>query len=108
MTDTLTHARREVDALLDSLRADLDAHAANREAQLVKRSAELDRREAELARSVELLSQDAAVAAAYRQGQTDEQRRLLTLVDLQLEHLAPTSVARTVLHTLRRMVEEPQ
>ena len=99
--DTLTRTRQEIDALLASLRSDLDAAAA-------ARAAELDRREAELARSVELLSQDAAVAAAYRQGQTDEQRRLLTLIDLQLEHLAPTSVARTVLHTLRRMVEEPQ
>ena len=99
--DTLTRTRQEIDALLTSLRSDLDAAAASR-------AAELDRREAELARSVELLSQDAAVAAAYRQGQTDEQRRLLTLIDLQLEHLAPTSVARTVLHSLRRMVEEPQ
>jgi hypothetical protein len=98
MTDTLTNTRREIDALLASLRSDLDAAAA-------ARATELDRREAELARSVELLSQDAAVAAAYRQGQTDEQRRLLTLIDLQLEHLAPTSVARTVLHSLRRMVE---
>ena len=96
--DTLTRTRQEIDALLASLRSDLDAAAA-------ARAAELDRREAELARSVELLSQDAAVAAAYKQGQTDEQRRLLTLIDLQLEHLAPTSVARTVLHTLRRMVE---
>jgi len=101
MTDTLTNTRREIDALLASLRSDLDAAAA-------ARAAELDRREAELARSVELLSQDAAVAAAYRQGQSDEQRRLLTLIDLQLEHLAPTSVARTVLRSLRRMVEEQQ
>ena len=99
--DTLTRTRQEIDALLASLRSDLDAAAA-------ARAAELDRREAELARGVELLSQDAAVAAAYRQGQADEQRRLLTLIDLQLEHLAPTSVARTVLHSLRRMVEEPQ
>lgn len=96
--DTLTRTRQEIDALLASLRSDLDAAAA-------ARAAELDRREAELARSLELMSQDAAVAAAYRQGQTDEQRRLLTLIDLQLEHLAPTSVARTVLHSLRRMVE---
>ena len=101
MTDTLTNTRREIDALLASLRSDLDAAAA-------ARAAELDRREAELARSLELMSQDAAVAAAYRQGQADEQHRLLVLIDLQLEHLAPTSVARTVLHTLRRMVEEPQ
>ena len=99
--DTLTRTRQEIDALLTSLRSDLDAAAASR-------AAELDRREAELARSVELLSQDAAVAAAYKQGQSDEQRRLLTLIDLQLEHLAPQSVARAVLHTLRRMVEEPQ
>jgi hypothetical protein len=98
MTDMLTNTRREIDALLASLRSDLDAAAA-------ARAAELDRREAELARSLELMSQDAAVAAAYRQGQTDEQRRLLTLIELQLEHLAPTSVARTVLHSLRRMVE---
>jgi peptidoglycan hydrolase CwlO-like protein len=98
MTDMLTNTRREIDALLASLRSDLDAAAA-------ARAAELDRREAELARSLELMSQDAAVAAAYKQGQSDEQRRMLTLIELQLEHLAPTSVARTVLHSLRRMVE---
>jgi peptidoglycan hydrolase CwlO-like protein len=96
--DTLTRTRQEIDTLLASLRSDLDAAAA-------ARAAELDRREAELARSQELLSQDAAVQAAYRQGTTDERRRMQQLITLQLQYVPQASPTRTVLHTLSRMVE---
>jgi peptidoglycan hydrolase CwlO-like protein len=101
MSDTLTRARQEIDALLASLRSDLDAAAA-------ARAAELDRREAELARAIEHTSQDAAVQAAYRQGQATERRRMRQLIGVQLQHLAPTSGTRTVLHTLARMVEDSE
>lgn len=92
--DPLTRTRAEIDALLDSLRRDLDAAAAERDA--------------ELAQAAEQLTQDRAVQAAYRQGQSDEQRRLLVLIDLQLQHLPPGSAAGMVLQTLRRMVEDPE
>lgn len=101
MADTLETARREVDALLASLRSELDAYAA-------QRTADLDRREADLVRAQELLSQDGAVQAAYQQGQADERRRLLTLIRMQLEHLSKASACRVVLSTLRRMVEAPE
>lgn len=90
--DPLTKARAEIDALLDSLRRDLDAAAAARDA--------------ELAAAAEQLTQDRAVRAAYRQGQAAEQRRLVVLIDLQLQHLPPGSAAGMVLQTLRRMVED--
>ena len=90
MTDPLTRVRAEIDALLDSLRHDIDATAA---------------REAAVAQAAEQLTQDAAVQAAYRQGQAAEQRRLLVLIDLQLQHLPPGGAAGMVLQTLRRMVE---
>ena len=92
--DPLTRTRAEIDALLDSLRRDLDAAATAREA--------------ELAQAAEQLTQDRAVQAAYRQGQAAEQRRLLVLIDLQLQHLPPGSAAGMVLTTLRRMVEAPE
>ena len=106
MSDTLTRTRQEIDALLASLRSDLDAAAAARAAELDRREAELDRREAELARAAEHTSQDAAVQAAYRQGQATERRRMRQLIGVQLEHLAPTSGTRIVLQTLARMVED--
>jgi hypothetical protein len=92
--DPLTKARAEIDALLDSLRHDLDAAAAARDA--------------ELAAAAEQLTQDRAVQAAYRQAQAAERLRVQRLISLQLEHLAPCSAARTVLHTLSRMVEAPE
>lgn len=101
MTDTLAKTRQEIDTLLASLRSDLDAAAATR-------AAELDRREAELARAIELATTDAAVAAAWQQAQAAERLRVQRLISLQLEHLAPCSAARTVLHTLSRMVEAPE
>lgn len=89
--DALTRTRQEIDALLNSLRAELDAAAAARDA--------------ELAQAAEQLTQDAAVQAAYRQGQADERRRLVVLIDLQLQHLPANGAAGMVLTTLRRMVE---
>lgn len=101
MTDTLTRTRQQLDILLATIRSDVDAAAA-------ARAAELDRREAELARAIEHTSQDAAVQAAYRQGQATERRRMRQLIGVQLQHLAPTSGTRTVLHTLARMVEDSE
>jgi len=91
--------------LLAQLRLDLDAHASQRLADLTRREAELDRREAELARAAEAYSQDAAVAAAWRQCQQQERQRFQLLIQQQLQHLAPASATRTVLHHLGRLVE---
>ncbi len=101
MTDTLTRTRQQLDMLLATIRSDVDAAAATR-------AAELDRREAELARAMETLSQDAAVQSAYRQGQSDEQRRVVALILMQIYHLSRNSGSRLVLSTLRRMVEGEQ
>jgi len=97
--DTLTRTRQQLDTLLAAIRSDIDAAAANR-------AADLDRREAELARSMELVSQDAAVAAAWRECQAEQRRWFQSLITLQLQHLAHNSPTRTVLHHLSRMVEQ--
>jgi hypothetical protein len=68
----------------------------------------LDQREQELAAAMELLSVDTRTVSAYEQGQSDAYRRVQQLIQLQLQHLPRTSGARTVLHTLSRMVEERQ
>jgi hypothetical protein len=104
--DTLTRARQEIDTLLAQLRLDLDAHASQRLADLTRREADLDRREAELAHAAELVSADAAVQSAWRQCRAENCRWFQQLIDQQLEHLAPASPTRTVLHTLSRMVEQ--
>lgn len=105
MTDTITRARQEIDQLLDSLRLDLDAHASQRLADLTRREAELDRREAELARAAEGYSQDAAVAAAWRQCCDEQRRWFQQLITMQLQYIPQGSSTRTVLQTLSRMVE---
>ena len=105
MSDSLTRTRQEIDTLLASLRSDLDAAAAARVADLNRREAELNRREAELARSAELITADIAVRSAWQQCQAVERQRMQRLIGMQLEHLAPTSSTRTVLHTLSRLVE---
>lgn len=95
MTDSLTRVRAEIDALLDSLRADLDLTVAAE-------------RQRELAKAAEELNQDRAVQAAYQQGWADgrdEKRHdVVVMIDLQLQHLPPGGAAGMVLTTLRRMV----
>lgn len=74
-------------------------------AKLQAQRQELEQREAALAAAMELASVDPAVRAAFRDGCKEERSRVLTLIDAQLDALAQTSISRTLLHTLRRMVE---
>lgn len=70
-------------------------------AELDQREAELDQREADLAAAAELLSQDAAVAAAYAAGVAQERRRVVMEIDLQLEYLNYGGTNAVSLQTLR-------
>lgn len=69
--------------------------------QLRQLAAELDQREADLAAAAELLSQDAAVAAAYAAGVAQERRRVVMEIDLQLEYLNYGGINAVSLQTLR-------
>ena len=83
--DALTRTRQQ---LLDTLLADLEA------------------REQSVAQAAELLSQDASVQAAWRQGAAAERSRIVTLIDFQLDQLKRGGINAVVLTTLRRMVLE--
>jgi hypothetical protein len=83
--DALTRTRQQ---LLDTLLADLEA------------------REQSVAQAAELLSQDASVQAAWRQGAAAERSRIVALIDFQLDQLKRGGINAVVLTTLRRMVLE--
>jgi hypothetical protein len=84
--DALTRTRQQLDTLL----ADLEA------------------REQSVAHATELLSQDASVQAAWRQGGMTERDRVAALIDHQLDQLKRGGINAVVLTTLRRMVLEAQ
>lgn len=91
---------------LERIGAQLDAVILESRAELQARAARLDQREADLARAMEAASQDAAAQAAYRHGREDERLRVRQLIGMQLQHLAPTSPMRSILHHLSRQVWE--
>lgn len=93
-------------SVLQGLHAAIDAAFAERSAELAARALELDQRESDLAAAAELLAIDSRVSAALAQGQAIEQARLATLIDLQLEHLAPKAAARIILVNLKKMITE--
>ena len=74
--------------------------------QLDTMLADLDDREQAIAEAAELLSESAAVQAAYRQGAASERVRVLALIDHQLDQLSRGGTNAVVLTTLRRMVVE--
>jgi predicted deacylase len=82
--DALTRTRQQLDDLL----------------------ADLHSREQAVAHATELLSQDASVQAAWRQGAASERDRVLMLIDHQLATLAGAGMNAMVLAALRRMVVE--
>jgi hypothetical protein len=84
--DALTRTRQQLDTLL----ADLEA------------------REQSVAHATELLSQDASVQAAWRQGGAAERDRVVMLIDHQLDQLSRGGINAIVLTTLRRMVVEAE
>jgi hypothetical protein len=107
MTAILSSLHAAVDAAFDhSLSAAVDTAMAERTAELAARSLELDRRESDLATAAELLAIDSRVTAALSQGQELERRRILTLIDLQIEHLHEKSSTRIVLRTLKKTITE--
>jgi hypothetical protein len=66
----------------------------------------VEARERELAAAAEALSQDAAVQAAFRQGQQHERYRIVLLIDHQLALLQRSGTNALVLAALRRQVLE--
>ena len=76
--------------------------------QLDTMLADLDDREQAIAEAAELLSESAAVQAAWRQGAASERDRVLALIDHQLDQLSRGGTNAVVLTTLRRMVLEAQ
>lgn len=70
--------------------------------------ADLEARERSVAQAAELLSESAAVQAAWQQGGTAERDRITALIDHQLEQLNRGGTNAVVLTTLRRMVAEAQ
>lgn len=84
MLTTITEVRQQLDSLL----------------------ADLDEREQSVAQAAELLSESAAVQAAWQQGGTAERDRITALIDHQLEQLSRGGTNAVVLTTLRRMVVE--
>jgi hypothetical protein len=92
--------------VLQGIHAAIDAAFAERSAELAQRAIELDQREADLASAAELLAIDSRVSAALAQGQAMKQAQLSTLIDLQLEHLAPKAAARIILLNLKKLITE--
>lgn len=89
--DTYTQTRQQLDVLLVQL-------ATERET--------LEAREQAVAQATELLSQDAAVRAAWHEGATAERWRIVRLIDHQLIALTGAGTNAIVLNTLRRTVLE--
>jgi hypothetical protein len=82
--DALTQARQQLDTLL----------------------ADLEQREQSVAQAAELLSESAAIAAAWHQGGMAERDRVAALIDHQLDQLSRGGVNAIVLTALRRQVLE--
>jgi hypothetical protein len=61
-----------------------------------------------VAHATELLTESAAVQAAWRQGGAAERDRIVTLIDHQLATLAGAGMNAMALAALRRMVVEAQ
>jgi hypothetical protein len=68
--------------------------------------ADLEAREQSVAQAAELLTESAAVQAAWQQGGTAERDRITALIDHQLEQLNRGGTNAVVLTTLRRMMVE--
>jgi hypothetical protein len=84
--DALTRTRQQLDDLL----------------------ADLHSREQAVAHATELLTESAAVQAAWQQGGMAERDRIITLIEYQLATLAGAGMNAMVLAALRRMVVEAQ
>jgi hypothetical protein len=84
--DALTRTRQQLDDLLTDLHS----------------------REQAVAHATELLTESAAVQAAWRQGGMAERDRVVMLIDHQLTTLAGAGMNAMVLAALRRMVVEAE
>lgn len=73
-------------------------------ANLTAAIADLEQREAALAAAAERLSQDQAVAAAYREGGHDMRRQILALITLQMDMLRHGGAPHLVLSTLTQQI----
>lgn len=93
--DALTQAGQQLDQLLADVRAAIDA-----------RKAELQQQELALAAGAEAATMAAMDSEAFRRGAEANARKVQALIDQQLDALPHSSHARTVLHTLSRMVGE--
>ncbi len=85
----------------------MDALTRTRQ-QLNDLLADIETREQAVAHATEMLSQDASVQAAWRQGAAAERGRIVYLIDHQLATLAGAGMNAMVLAALRRMVVEAQ
>jgi uncharacterized protein YfeS len=72
--------------------------------ELEERERELDRREAELAQAAETINQSDAVQLAMRLGADEATKRVVALIDLQLEQLSRAGLNAISLRTLRKHV----
>lgn len=93
---------------LQALHHAIDLAFAQRSAELAQRAIDLDQREAALAEAAEHYSLDTRIAAAMAQERTRQLERVSSLIDLQLEHLAPKSAAALVLRNLKKLITDPQ
>ena len=75
-------------------------------ADLTASLADLEQREAALAAAAEQLSQDRAVAAAFRDGGHHMRRQILALIDCQLEALRHGGAPALVLTTLTQQIHD--
>ena len=91
---------------LQALHNAVDLAFAQRSAELAQRAIDLDNREAAIAEAAELLAIDPRVSTAFAEGQSSERHRISTLINMQLEHLAPRSATRLVLLNLQKMINE--
>jgi hypothetical protein len=74
--------------------------------QLNSMLASLDEREQAIAQAAEMLTESAAVQAAWHQGAASERDRVVVLIDHQLDQLKRGGTNALVLETLRRTVLE--
>ena len=76
--------------------------------EVIADTKQIETREAELATACELLSQDAAVQAAFQDGVSHERRRVYFLITSQLATLQRGGVNALVLGALRQSIMEAE
>lgn len=71
---------------------------------IAEAAADLEQRERQVAEASEQLTIDSRVQAAWRESQQVERRRIIDLIDAQLQQLSGAGMNAISLRTLRRMV----